>query len=56
MAIASAVVGAVVGFLTGMALSTGPASVPVFTAYRLSGGAFLGTEEPAPCCSTEASW
>ncbi|WP_028936281.1 sulfite exporter TauE/SafE family protein [Pseudonocardia spinosispora] len=36
--------GAVVGFLTGMVFSTGPLSVPVFTAYGLSGGAFLGTE------------
>ena len=39
-----AVAGAVVGFLTGMVLSTGPLSVPIFTAYGLSGGAFLGTE------------
>ncbi|OBF23049.1 hypothetical protein A5725_10015 [Mycobacterium kubicae] len=38
------VAGAVVGFLTGMILSTGPLSVPVFTGYGLSGGAFLGTE------------
>jgi uncharacterized membrane protein YfcA len=38
------VAGAVVGFLTGMVFSTGPLSVPVFTAYGLSGGAFLGTE------------
>lgn len=33
-----------IGFLTGLVLSTGPISVPVFTAYGLSGGAFLGTE------------
>jgi uncharacterized protein len=39
-----AVAGAVVGFLTGMVFSTGPLSVPIFTAYGLSGGAFLGTE------------
>ncbi len=39
-----AVAGAAVGFLTGLVLSTGPLSVPVFTAYGLSGGAFLGTE------------
>jgi uncharacterized protein len=39
-----AVAGAIVGFLTGMVLSTGPLSVPIFTAYGLSGGAFLGTE------------
>jgi uncharacterized membrane protein YfcA len=39
-----AVAGAVVGFLTGMVFSTGPLSVPIFTAYGLSGGAFLGSE------------
>jgi uncharacterized protein len=39
-----ALAGAAIGFLTGMVLSTGPLSVPVFTAYGLSGGAFLGTE------------
>jgi uncharacterized protein len=39
-----AVAGAIVGFLTGMVFSTGPLSVPIFTAYGLSGGAFLGTE------------
>lgn len=33
-----------IGFLTGLVLSTGPISVPVFTAYGLSGGGFLGTE------------
>ncbi|VVD62505.1 membrane protein [Pandoraea anhela] len=38
------VVGAVVGFLTGIVLSTGPLSVPAFAAYGLSGGAFLGAE------------
>ena len=36
--------GAGVGFLTGVVLSTGPLSVPVFISYGLSGGAFLGTE------------
>jgi len=36
--------GAVVGFLTGLVLSTGPLSVPVFTGFGLSGGTFLGTE------------
>jgi uncharacterized protein len=36
--------GAIVGFLTGLILSTGPLSVPVFTGYGLSGGAFLGSE------------
>lgn len=39
-----AVAGVVVGFLTGLVLSTGPLSVPVFTGYGLSGGAFLGSE------------
>lgn len=39
-----AVAGTVVGFLTGLLLSTGPLSVPVFTGYGLSGGAFLGSE------------
>lgn len=36
--------GGTVGFLTGLVLSTGPVSVPIFTAYGLSGGAFIGTE------------
>jgi uncharacterized membrane protein YfcA len=36
--------GVVVGFLTGLVFSTGPMSVPIFTAYGLSGGGFLGTE------------
>lgn len=39
-----AVAGAVIGFLTGMVLSTGPLSVPVFLAYGLLQGAFLATE------------
>ncbi len=39
-----AVAGAVVGFLTGLVLSTGPLSVPIFTAFGLGAGAFLGTE------------
>jgi uncharacterized protein len=38
------IAGAVVGFLTGLILSTGPLSVPVFTGYGLGGGAFLGSE------------
>jgi len=38
------IAGAVVGFLTGVVLSTGPLSVPIFTGYGLSGGAFLGSE------------
>jgi uncharacterized membrane protein YfcA len=39
-----ALCGAGIGFLTGVVLSTGPMSVPAFTAYGLTGGAFLGTE------------
>ena len=38
------IAGAVVGFLTGLVLSTGPLSVPIFTGFGLGGGAFLGTE------------
>lgn len=38
------VAGLVVGFLTGLVLSTGPLSVPVFSAYGLVQGAFLSTE------------
>lgn len=38
------VCGAAIGFLTGLVLSTGPLSVPVFTSYGLAGGPFLGTE------------
>lgn len=36
--------GAVIGFLTGLVVSTGPLSVPAFSAYGLTAGAFLGTE------------
>jgi uncharacterized membrane protein YfcA len=39
-----AVAGVIVGFLTGLVLSTGPLSVPIFTGFGLSGGAFLGSE------------
>lgn len=39
-----AIAGAVVGFLTGMFLSTGPLSIPVFLAFGLVKGAFLSTE------------
>ena len=39
-----AVVGLVVGFLTGIVVSTGPLSVPAFTAYGLVKGAFIATE------------
>jgi len=39
-----AIVGTVVGFLTGLFLSTGPLSVPAFLAFGLVKGAFLSTE------------
>ena len=39
-----AIVGAVIGFLTGIVVSTGPINVPFFLAYGLVKGAFLATE------------
>jgi uncharacterized membrane protein YfcA len=39
-----ALAGALIGFVTGIVLSTGPLSVPAFTAYGLTKGAFLSTE------------
>jgi len=39
-----ALAGAAIGFVTGVVLSTGPLSVPAFTAYGLVKGAFLSTE------------
>jgi uncharacterized membrane protein YfcA len=39
-----AVAGAVIGFLTGIVISTGPLSVPAFTSYGLLRGAFISTE------------
>jgi uncharacterized membrane protein YfcA len=39
-----AVAGAIVGFLTGLFLSTGPLSIPAFLAFGLTRGAFLSTE------------
>lgn len=39
-----AMIGGPVGFLTGIVVSTGPITVPVFTAYGLERGAFLATE------------
>jgi uncharacterized protein len=36
--------GAVVGYLTGIVVSTGPLSVPLFLFYGLTKGAFLATE------------
>lgn len=38
------IAGALIGFLTGVVLSTGPLSVPAFTSYGLIKGAFLATE------------
>jgi len=39
-----ALAGAVIGYITGIVLSTGPLSVPAFTSYGLMKGAFLSTE------------
>ncbi|MDB5796886.1 MAG: hypothetical protein JWP36_788 [Paucimonas sp.] len=39
-----ALAGAVIGFLTGMVVSTGPINVPLFLAFGLVKGAFLATE------------
>src|SRR3979490_1262459 len=41
---ALAVGGAVIGYLTGIVVSTGPLSVPLFLFYGLTKGAFLATE------------
>lgn len=38
------IAGGLIGYLTGVVLSTGPLSVPAFTAYGLVKGAFIGTE------------
>ena len=39
-----ALVGGFVGFLTGIVVSTGPVTVPIFLAYGLVKGAFIATE------------
>jgi len=39
-----AVGGAVIGYITGIVVSTGPLSVPLFLFYGLTKGAFLATE------------
>lgn len=39
--------GAIIGFLTGIVVSTGPISVPVFLGYGLTKGSFIGTEAAA---------
>jgi hypothetical protein len=36
--------GALIGYITGIVVSTGPLSVPLFLFYGLSRGAFIGTE------------
>jgi len=42
-----AIVGGVIGFLTGLVVSTGPINTPFFLAYGLVKGAFLSTEAMA---------
>ncbi|RFU48546.1 sulfite exporter TauE/SafE family protein [Paraburkholderia sp. DHOC27] len=42
-----ALIGGVVGFLTGIVVSTGPITVPIFMGYGLAKGAFLATEAAA---------
>jgi hypothetical protein len=37
-------VGAVIGYITGIVVSTGPINAPFFLAYGLVKGAYLGTE------------
>jgi uncharacterized protein len=39
-----AIIGAVIGYITGIVVSTGPITVPIFIAYGLTKGAFLATE------------
>lgn len=39
-----ALVGAVIGFLTGMVATTGPVNAPFFLAYGLVKGSYIGTE------------
>jgi len=39
-----AAVGAVIGFVTGIVVSTGPITAPIFLAYGLVKGAFIATE------------
>ena len=42
-----ALAGALIGFLSGIVVSTGPVSVPIFLAYGLAKGAFIATEAAA---------
>src|SRR5258707_12348560 len=39
-----AIAGAIIGYLTGIVVSTGPLRVPLFLFYGLAKGAFLATE------------
>jgi uncharacterized membrane protein YfcA len=39
-----AIIGTVVGYITGIVVTTGPITVPIFLMYGLVKGAFLGTE------------
>jgi uncharacterized membrane protein YfcA len=39
-----AIIGAVVGYVTGIVVTTGPITVPIFLMYGLAKGAFLATE------------
>lgn len=39
-----AVAGLIIGYITGIVVSTGPLSVPIFLAYGLAKGAFIATE------------
>lgn len=44
-----ALLGAPVGFLTGIVVSTGPVTVPIFIGAGLEKGAFIATEAAASC-------
>ena len=50
-----ALIGLVIGFLTGIVVTTGPLSVPVFLAYGLVKGAFLATRAGVSSASTSPS-
>src|SRR5262249_9733329 len=39
-----AIIGAVIGYITGIVVTTGPITVPIFLMYGLVKGAFLATE------------
>ena len=44
LTVVGALGGALIGYMTGIVVSTGPLSVPLFLFYGLSKGAFLATE------------